>query len=229
MGRWPTYTDLARGPVSVGVLAQAFQDALVGRLLEAVWETYDTLLADEYSFVADWNTDLRDLERSLTQEFELVLSEHVRRLNKGYLPVLVQHGRFEHQSQASNVGQPPAYDIAFVWAHDPRIVWPIEAKALRDDLDTDVGPGEYVQNGVRRYLNRTYAPFVFSGAMLAYLRSGSPSAVALRVGSRLGVRLRPYAAFSEREHWTSDHTRPRADGAGTEPFVCHHLVLKLDR
>lgn len=209
-------------------LAQAFQSALVDRLLGAVWDTYDALLTDEYRLVPDWSLSLRDLERSLSQEFSLVLAERVRRLNGGFLPVWVQHGRFEHESQISNVGQPAAYDIAFVWAQDTRIVWPLEAKALRDDRETAAGPGEYVENGVRRYLDRTYAPFVFSGAMMAYLRSGSPAAVAVHVGARLGVPLRPYEAFSRREHWTSDHIRPRADGSGVEPFLCHHLVLKLD-
>lgn len=228
MGKWPTYADIARGPIGLREIASAFQGSLVERLLGAVWETYDVLLASNYRLVADWTQDLRDLERSLSQDFSLELAERVRRLDGGALPVSVQHGRFEHETQRTNVGQPPAYDIAFVWLAAPRIIWPLEAKALRDDRDTEAGPGEYVANGVRRYLDRTYAPFVVSGGMLAYLRSGIPQDVAEHIGRRLDVPLSPFTAFPDRDHWTTDHVRAGTSGAGTEAFVCHHLVVKLD-
>jgi hypothetical protein len=227
MTRWPTYRDLARGPVGIGEVSRAFQTTLVDRLLGVVWETYDALFEREYQRVSDWGTDLRDLERSLTQGFERELSDRVRHLNGGHVPVRVQHGTFEHMTQRSNVGQPPAYDIAFVWVNDDRIIWPLEAKVFRDDRDTDSGPGEYVENGVRRYLDRTYAPFVLSGAMLGYLRSGTPKIVMSHVQRRLGVPLQPYTSLDSRDHWVSDHMRPATENAGQEAFRCHHLVLKL--
>ena len=228
MGRWPTYTSLARGPVGSDEVARAFQDSLVERLLAVLWETYDALSGEEYDLVADWNADIRDLERHLTEEFELELSERVRVLDGGYLPVRVQHERKERESQKGNRGQPPSIDIAFVWEHEKRITWPVEVKALRSDVDRADGPRAYVGEGVQRFLDRTYAPFVRSGAMLGFLRSGSPTTLAVHIGARLGVPLQRYGGQPERDHWTSDHVRSRAGGDGTEPFLCHHLILKLD-
>lgn len=204
----------------------AFQEDLVKGLLGLVWEAYDELARTDYHRV-EWSLDLRNVERNLTKGVSRVLQVKLRTFRDGYHALTVQPEQQEFATQRSNQGQAPTYDIAFEWNGDDRVMWGVEAKVLLDDRDTEGGPGEYVREGVNRFLERRYAPFVQSGAMLAFLRSGSAVAVAGHVASRLGVGLTTSDAFPERRHWVSAHSRDTADGSGTESFTCHHLVFEL--
>ncbi len=207
-------------------MAAAFQRNLVDGLMGVIWSSYDALCESEYRHV-DWSQDLRNLERSLSGSLERAVQLGLRKLFDGYHTVTVQHESQELETQRSDRGQAPTYDLAFLWPGDPRIKWGVEAKALRTDGDTEDGPGEYVGSGVQRFLDRRYAPYTTSGAMVAFLRSGSPGVLAEHIAGRLGVELKRYEPFREREHRVSAHERTRADGRGVEPFECHHLVFAL--
>ena len=204
----------------------AFQENLVEGLLGLIWEAYDELARTDYRRV-EWSLDLRNVERNLTKGVSRVLQVKLRTFRDGYHALTVQPEQQEFATQRGNRGQAPTYDIAFEWNGDDRVMWGVEAKVLLDDRDTEGGPGEYVSEGVNRFLERRYAPFVGSGAMLAFLRSGSAIEIASHISRRLGVSLSTSIVFSERHHWTSIHNRATSEGSGTEPFTCHHLVFEL--
>ena len=150
----------------------------------------------------------------------------------GFMPVDVQHGRFEHESRsrAKRNAQPRQYDIAFYWIDDPRLMWPLEAKVLKSDSDTEENLKNYVDTITTRYLKCDYAPFSSGGAMVGYLKVGDSEAVAAHIAARLGCCLRQYATFPARCHKTSDHRRTIPAGKDyPSEFRCHHLIMPLDK
>lgn len=197
-------------------------------MLGAVWAAYDVLGAGDFRNVGNWN-NLRDLERDLTEALAGEVRRQLRRIDPGgYLAAEVEHGPCERETQRTNRGQPPEYDIAFKWLADDRIMWPLEAKVLADDRDTDAGVGEYVDQGVARFLDCRYAPFVTSGAMLGYLKTGDAETVVGHVSGRLGAPLLQYPLERTHCHKTSDHHRAvPPDMDYPIRFRCHHLIMPL--
>lgn len=202
-------------------LIRLWNERLTVKLLEAVWAAYDNLHARFLTNIS-WDLKYEDLERSITIELE----RELRRVVSGYAPYDVQHAPFEHESRSSPPAQPPAYDIAFVWRANPRIMWPLEAKVLKSDRASQLG--DYTKTLRARYLTCNYAPFSPGGAMLAYLKAGNPTTVLGGIEKKLGCRLVPHAAFRQRDHRTSDHTRTVPPGKDYPvQFRCHHLVLQM--
>lgn len=210
-------------PPGSDALVAIWNLSLINNLLELVWQAYDDLHSGAWSQI-DWTQDYDDQERSLSEDLERA----IRGASDGFLPVVVQHGPFERESRQPAPAQPPAYDIAFVWNADPRIMWPLEAKVLDSDRNINANFRNYVETVQDRYLTCYYAPFSNSGAMLGYLKSGDPEQVTEHIATRLGTTLDAYGAFPLRCHKTSEQTR--AVPAGKDypaDFRLHHLIMPL--
>lgn len=204
-------------------IAQAWTPVLVQQMLEAVWTGYDDLHQQLLSR-ADWDTRFENLERGLS---ELLCLFIIRRLD-AQLSVALLHSPGEEESRFSAKAQPPTYDIAFVLHSDLRLRWPLEAKVLHSDADTEQNFGDYVATFDDRFMSCRYAPFSPSGAMLGYLKSGDTSVVFTHLASRLNCTMTAHPEFSTRAHRTSDHQRlvPQNKPYPAN-FRCHHLLMPL--
>ena len=208
-------------PPGVDALVRLWTDALVTKLLQTVWTAYDQLHADFLRSIS-WDEDYDDLERSITQELELA----IHRVIDPFLPCTVQHGPFERETRSAPPAQPPQYDIAFVWNGDSRVMWPLEAKVLKSDAASELH--DYINTINTRYLLCTYAPFSNAGAMLGYLKSGTPTRVLQAIEAKLGHVLQQEPTLSARNHKVSNHHRTVPAGRSyPAAFRCHHLVMVL--
>ena len=219
-------------PPGSAALVAMWNLSLVNNLLALVWSAYDELHSATWSQV-DWTQDYDDEERSLTEELERA----IHKASDGFLPVSIQHGSFERESRKSAPAQSPEYDIAFVWIDDARIIWPVEAKMLDSDNDTNANFGDYIKTVQDRYLTCYYAPFSNSGAMLGYLKSGDPETVTKHIAKRMGCTLEAVkytlgsdGIISSRCHKTSDHVRVVPAGKDYPAnFRLHHLIMPLQK
>jgi hypothetical protein len=194
-------------------LAADWMRAQAGVLLGFVWTAYDCMRANMPVI------ESRDLERSITQ----LLEPRIDKAMTGDEPFYIQHGSFERETMAPPPAQPPAYDLAFVWRAEERIMWPIEAKVL----ETPGRLAEYERDIREEFLKCRYAPFSGAGAMLGYLLTGSASATFEGIAIRLGCILEPTAAFADRPHRVSSHQRVVPGGKNYPvDFQCHHLILE---
>lgn len=212
--RWPDipeYTELAR----------TWSEDAVNTMLTALWCGYDTLVAEVFVHIDITEADA-ELERVITQ----LLEPHIRRHLSGNEPYDVQHGPYEYATRQPAPAQPPEYDLAFFLRHNPRIMWPVEAKFLRSDGAVD----DYVRGVRENFLTGRYAPYVNSGAMLGYLLHGSPQRVFYHIARSLSCQLLPHPTLTARQHRVSDHFRDlvRADFASGS-FLCHHLIMDISR
>ena len=190
-------------------------------LLSFVWQGYDLLQKKDLANIA-WNQVEEELERNITQLFEL----KIRKVMTGYEPFDVQHGPYENETRQPSPAQPPQYDIAFVLNQNPRIMWPLEAKVLR----TDGAVAPYINDLKNEFLTCRYAPFSTEGAILGYLLSGKPDNVFRHLEAKFPCQLFHHPAFPDREHRYSDHPRHVPTGKSYPPhFRCHHLILRMRR
>jgi hypothetical protein len=183
-------------------------------LLGFVWAAYDNMCSNPPVI----NT--QSLERSISQ----LLETRIDNAMTGFEPFRITHEAFEFETMASPPAQPPAYDLAFVFkTGDERIMWPLEAKVL----DTPKALAEYERDVREQFLTCRYAPFSSSGAMLAYLLTGSATDTLNGIATKLGCNLEAVKEFPSRPHRVSSHLRNVPAGK-TYPadFRCHHLVLE---
>ena len=182
------------------------------RFLSFIWLGYESMRA------ASPEVDGRDLERSITQ----LLEPRVRDAMSGDEPFYVQHGPFERETMKKSPAQPPEYDLAFVFRADERVMWPIEAKVLE-------APGNvsnYVRDIKEEFLSCRYGPFANSGAMLAFLLSGSADDIFNAIEKRLGCILHRVPEHPRKPNRVSHHLRKVPAGkAYPKEFDCYHLVL----
>ena len=216
-----TPLDLAwpRQEVTYADLAGAWGRDVFDEMLEVVWKGYDDLFTDVIRTLDITQAD-DELERTITQ----ILEPRIRRYLSGDEPWDVQHGSYEYATRKPSPAQPPQYDIAFVLRRNPRIMWPLEAKVLRND--GVVGP--YVRDVRQEFLTGRYAPHVDGGAMLGYLLRGCPETVFSGISDRLACRLQSLRTFDAGRHRVSVHQREIENPdflSGT--FWCHHLVMKM--
>ena len=226
MLRRQTYHEARLGPPPGSDALVAFWNlSLVNNLLGLVWRAYDDLCTTGWSNV-DWSESYDDEERSLSEDLERA----IHKVSDRFLPVSIQHGPYEREARKPAPAQPPQYDIAFVFTGDPRIMWPLEAKVLDSDRDTEANFSDYIVTVKERYLTCYYAPFSNSGAMLGYLKSGDPEIVAKHIAARLGATLISYDKFPLRCHKTSDHIRVVPAGKDyPSKFRLHHLIMPLQK
>lgn len=186
-------------------------------MLRYVWEAYDVLKEETFTKI-DWNQTYQHIEVNITQLFE----PKIRACMSGFEPFFLQHGPFEFESRSGSKGQPPQYDIAFIWKANPRIMWPLEAKVLKSDGDLS----EYIKEIHNNFLTCRYAPFSSEGAMLGYLLKGTPDNVFRNIERKLPCTLIDHIAFPERDHKISDHKRVvPASKNYSKLFRCNHLIL----
>lgn len=217
---------ISERPPAADSLIAMWNEDLVSNILRLVWEAYDQISRELLSKL-NWSEDYDDLERSISMELERT----IRRNMSGFMPVDVQHGPFEHESRSpvKRNAQPPQYDIAFFWINDPRLMWPLEAKVLKSDSNTEENLKDYIDTVNTRYLTCYYAPFSNGGAMVAYLKGGDVKTVIGHIAGRLGCCLTPHAEFPDRFHATSDHVRTVPTGKDYPAgFHCHHLMMSLN-
>lgn len=192
-------------------------------MLGAVWRAYDELHASNWANIP-WQEDFDDLERLLSEE----LVQAIRRNMDGFMPVYAEHGPYERETRSASPAQPRQYDIAFKANEKPWMMWPLEAKVLKSDADTNANLGDYVETLKERYLNCVYAPFSNSGAMLAYMKAPDPETAATHIATRLACSLAQNAEFADRCHKTSHHKRKVPAGKSyPDQFKCHHLLMPL--
>ncbi len=222
----PTYREELHGkPPGADELVKLWTDALTQRLLNLVWTAYSDVHSTTWSKM-DWTRNYDDLERSLSEDLARAINGRM----DGFWPVHVIHGPSERESRATPPAQPPEYDIAFQWSANPLLMWPLEAKVIKSDSDTQDNLKDYTETVRHRYLTGYYAPFSNGGAMLGYLKSGDPETVTRHIGARLGVVLVAYPPFPTRCHKTSDHHRTVPPGKDYPlTFRLHHLMLPLGK
>lgn len=183
-------------------------------LLGFVWSAYDAMCASKPPI------DDRDLERSITSLLEPRINNELT----GDEPFYIQHSPFERETMAAQPAQPPAYDLAFVFRTDERIMWPMEAKVLA----TPKALADYIRDIRDQFLNCRYAPFSTSAAMLAYLLSGSSNEALIQIASQLGTTLKTVPEFPARAHRVSNHIRNVPVGKTySKEFDCHHLIFEF--
>jgi hypothetical protein len=210
--RFPNISEFA-------ALAQSWAADANQRLLGYVWAGYDLLRAEVLQQI-DCRKDDRDLERCITQ----LLEPRIRKVMPADAPFYIQHGPYEDETAVSAQAQPPQYDLAFVLFHNPRVMWPLEAKILR----TPGAVAPYVKEVGSNFLTCRYSPFSSEAAMLGYLVAGSPKVALTRIQISLGTKLKRHPPFTNRQHATSDHSRS-VPASKTYPreFRCHHMIFPL--
>lgn len=181
--------------------------------LDKIWAGYERLRHSHPTF------DGRDLERSITELLSQAIDDGI----DGAAPYYVQHSPFERETMRPPPAQPPAYDLAFLWRANPRVMWPAEAKVL----NSSDALADYLADIRDQYLTCRYAPFSGSGAMLGYLLAGQPADALENIASRLGEAfLEAEPLDPDRPHRSTIH--PRTAPAGKPyptTFRCHHLLM----
>lgn len=194
------------------------QDAIT-RMLGFVWTGYD-LLVHEVLEGLNPEQPYEDLERSVTQYLE----PRIRQSMTGYEPYYIQHGVYEHETRRPAPAQPPQYDLAFVWRQNGRVMFPLEAKALKTSGDV----ARYLTDVRNEFLTCRYAPFSCEAAMLAYLLSGTSGETFGAISQKLSCAVQLHPNFNTRPHQFSDHQRDVPQGK-TYPakLRIHHMVLEI--
>ncbi|WP_339913395.1 hypothetical protein [uncultured Brevundimonas sp.] len=194
-------------------LAASWAQEPARQFVSLVWLAYDAM-RQTMPYI-----DGGDLERSITQ----VLEPRINDAMTGFEPFYVQHGPFERETKLPAPAQPPEYDLAFVLRADERIMWPLEAKVL----ETPGAVAAYADDVETQFLTCRYAPFSNSGAMLAYLISGSAADALAAISTKLGCDLHDIVEHSARPNRYSKHTRRVPDGKRyPAAFDCFHLILE---
>lgn len=200
-------------------LAKAWNPDAISILIKLVWEGYDRLTTEFLSQINFDGTE-EQLERSITQ----ALGWRIRRGMTGDEPFEVQQEVYEFETSKSAQAQPPQYDIAFILIANDRIIWPLEAKILKSDVDVT----EYVKEINNNFITCRYAPFSSEGGMLGYLFSGDSNTAFTNIATKVPCTLNDHPDFSTLDHKTSDHQRVVPPGKSYPPeFRCHHLLLKI--
>lgn len=210
---WPQGSSWPDTPDFVAI-AGIWQKDVSTRLLSFVWIAYDDLRHENPA-----SLNPRD-ERNVTQHLE----SRIRWVMSGYEPYNVQHGPYENETRYSSRAQPPQYDIAFKLIAEECIMWPLEAKVLKNGGAL----AAYISDVKKQFLKCRYAPFSSEGAMLGYLLSGDTSQAFRNIAARLRCRLESHPAFTIRAHRVSSHVRKVPTGKSyPRKFICHHLLLRF--
>ncbi|MGM3307238.1 hypothetical protein ACSQ6I_14915 [Anabaena sp. WFMT] len=200
-------------------LAKAWNPDAISILIKLVWEGYD-LLVSEFLSQINFDGNEEQLERSITQA--LVVKIH--QVKTGDEPFLVLQEVYEFETSKSAQAQPPQYDIAFILIANDRIIWPLEAKILKSDVDIT----EYVKEINKNFMTCRYAPFSSEGGMLGYLFSGDLNKAFSNIQTKVPCTLNEHPDFPTRDNKTSDHQRIVPSGKSYPVnFRCHHLLFKI--
>jgi len=206
-------------PIEFKHLARRWRSDASTLMLGWVWAGYDLLVAEIFS-KADWSMAKDDLEREITQLLEIRIRQSMPPITFCY----IQHEPKERETRRPAPAQPPEYDLAFVLYSNERIMWPMEAKILKTDQQVD----GYIKDIKNEFLTCRYAPFSDEGAMLGYMLSGHPDRALLKISQALGVKLKGYRNFPNRDHQASSHMRLVPKGKPyPADFRCHDFMMPV--
>lgn len=198
-------------------LAKKWNPDAIKILLNFVWEGYDLLVSEVLSQISCDGTE-EQLERSITQALVLRISKGMT----GFEHFQVQQEVYEFESYQKL--RPPQYDIAFILIANDRIIWPLEAKVLKSDIDL----AEYIEEINNNFMTCRYAPFSSQGGMLGYLFSGDSNKAFSNIATKVPCILNEHPDFPNRDHRTSDHQRiVPSEKSYPMDFRCHHLLFKV--
>lgn len=185
-------------------------------LLELLWRAYD-LLREEWHVVRPLDDD-EDKERTLN----FLFAAKVQRCMSGEEPFWFAPQPPETSRRKRGKGMSPTPDHGFVLHENPRSIWPVECKVLKDEHDLR----PYVTEITRNFLTSRYGAYSVEGAMVGYLLSGDSAAVFTAVAHQLKVPLDVHPTLRNRPHRVSIHVRATAKRQSSiDTFRCHHLML----
>lgn len=205
--RWPMDDESHR-------LAENWAAGITFQALDWTWRSFDALRENVLSQV-DFKQPLDQLERDLTSKHFIEINRLFAAETEGLSSIIPHHEFPENESAPGGSGKPPASDLSFIWYHNQRVSWPIEAKVLK----TPGTLAEYLGD-TAKFENGIAAPFVGEGAQVAYLLSGTTSDFFSNLSGKLASPLQPVAEFSTRPHRASRHTRATAPD-----LRLHHLAM----
>jgi hypothetical protein len=202
-------------PEDFVVMARRWQPDAIENMLGYVWQGFDTLLEEE-------NFDLSKAEESLERDISFIVCQKIRDAMDGKPPYYLEHLPPENEMRASAQAAPPTPDLGFIWIHNPRAIFPLEAKIL----PTDRKIGKYVKEIKENFLTGRYASFSSEAAMLGYLLNGKVESAFENISTRLNCTLKRYPPYKERNHWFSLHKRKEnGTGSSRNEFMCHHMII----
>jgi len=199
-------------------LAQLWNPNAISILINLVWEGYDMLATEFLSQINSDGTE-EQLERSITQ----ALVVRINQVKTGDEPFVVLQEVYEFETSKSAQAQPPQYDIAFILIANERIIWPLEAKVIKSNIDVT----EYVKEINNNFMTYRYAPFSSQGGMLGYLFSDDSNEAFINIATEVPCTLNAHPDFPGRDHRTSDHQRVNSEKSYPVNFRCHHLLFRI--
>lgn len=210
--RWPTNPEFS-------AVAKTWSTDASLKMLETVWAAYDGLLRTILSSI-----NISQAEDELERSISFYLSLEINKLLTGDEFYQVAHEPWEFESRRPAPARSKQYDIAFVLNSNYRIMWPLEAKVLRDDSAV----AEYVSDIKTEFLLCRYAPFSEEGAMLGYLLSGTSRMAFRNIAKSLPCKLRIPKRLYSRPHRISRHLRVAPKGKPyPRRFRIHHLMFVI--
>lgn len=196
-------------------MAKRWRPDAIEIMLGYVWKGFDILLKDE-------KFNLNDADESLEREISFVVCQRIRTAMGGKPPYYLEHLPPENERRFSGKAAPPTPDLGFVWNQNPRAIFPLEAKILKNDRQIS----EYVNEIKGNFLTGRYASFSSEAAILGYLLSGKAENVFENVASILKCPLEQYHPFQKRDHRYSKHKRNKnGDRKTSKEFMCHHMII----
>ncbi len=206
--RWPMDNDSRRQ-------AENWAAGITFQALDWTWRGFDALCENVLRQV-NLNQPLDQLERDLTSKHFIEINRLFAAETEGLSSIIPHHEFPENESAPGGSGRPPASDLSFIWYHNQRVSWPIEAKVLKT-------PGTLVEylGDTAKFENGIAAPLVGEGAQIAYLLTGTTDDFFTKLKAKLTSPLDPVQGFSDRPHRVSSHRRAAA------PVLClHHLAMR---
>jgi len=195
--------------------AEEWTAGITIQVLDWTWRAFDTLSARVLSHV-DMTQPFEQLERDLTSKHFIEIQQLFAAETDGMSSIVPHHEFPENESRPGGSGKPPASDISFVWYHNERVAWPIEAKVL-------LTPGTLAAylGDLTKFTDGIAAPFSGAGAQVAYLLNGTTEDFFSNLGLALSVALQTMPEFSNRAHRVTSHKRKT-----TPELRLHHMAMR---
>jgi hypothetical protein len=201
-------------------LAQKLGESGIAKLLEIVCKAY-SVLRDNHL------VEIRMSEDEITEELVIQI-ECIWRKSDVPVGVVPMNQKID-RTLSKNRGRPPTIDFCFrhIWIKET--FFGFECKILAEG-NARLSQ-EYVDDGLRRYVEGKYCSTGSAGAMVGYIKSGNLAAVIEDVKMRVDKEklvtcmLQSFSIGMFKEHYASTHAREK----GLSQFCVHHLFFDLTR
>ena len=206
-------------PREFTALAGAWCGNLSAIPLGLIWKGYERLRREAPS------TMDREDERQVTQH----LVPRIQKSMTGFEPCYLMHKPNIEESQKGASAQPPEPDFGFILNRDERVIWPIEAKILKDAADVTA----YVKEVNENFLTRRYNPFSNEVALVGYLLQGKSKDAFGAISGALDCTLSRHPKFPRKPQRLSRHKCKFVENKSPFPIpvgdevTCHHLSLMM--